>query len=261
MLSLLTLIRKGQLMKNILLIALVISGVFAESSLEVAKKTFETISGYGSSRSRTTMKLQNAQGDENIRKMEIRKYEGARGDKSLIVFLYPDDIKGTKLLSYEQIGDDDKQWLYMPELKRVKRISSRNRSGSFMASEFSYEDIAAQHYRNYTYEGKAQDVSINGKHYLKVTRVPVDRNSGYSRQIIYIEPDTYLAKFGEYYDKQDRLLKKVSFLHYKKIAGIYRIRTIKMENVQNRKVSILIWDEDEIDAGLRENAFSKRALK
>ena len=233
----------------------------AQSAQEIAKKSFEKMSGYQSSISKTTMVLKNAQGSTNTRKMYIKKLEGTNGDKSLIVFLYPMDIKDTKLLSYEQIGKDDKQWLYLPALKRVKRISSRNKSGSFMASEFSYEDIASQNYRNYSYIGKAEKVTRNGKSYLRVERIPKDTHSGYSRQVVYIDPKSYLAKSGEYYDRNGRLLKKVSFLKYRKIKGIDRIVKMKMENVQNGKSTFPIWDSDKVKAGLHKSDFSKRVLK
>ncbi|WOE70243.1 outer membrane lipoprotein-sorting protein [Hydrogenimonas thermophila] len=235
--------------------------LFAQSGLEVAKKSYDMLSGYKSSVSEVTMVLKNSSGDENIRKLQIDKLEGSDGDKSLITFLFPLDLKGTKLLSYEIIGKDDKQWLYLPSLNRVKRISSRNRSGSFMGSEFSYEDISSQNYKNYTYEADVKDVEIGGKRYLKVVRIPKDKTSGYSKQIIFIDPKSYLAKFGEYYDKRGRLLKKVSFLEYVKIDGVYRIKKIYMQNLQNRKSTILIWDKDRINAGLKTRDFSKRALK
>ena len=244
----------------ILLIALNI-GLLAQTSLDIAKKSYETISGYNSSISLTTMLLKNAQGVENIRKLELKKLENSDGDKSLLLFVYPNDIKGTKLLSFEMIGKDDKQWLFLPALKRVKRISSRNKSGSFMASEFSYEDIASQNYKNYTYEKDVQKVLKDTKEYFKITRVPVDKNSGYSKQIVYIDTKTYLAKFGEYYDKQNRLLKNVVFSNYKKIDGVYRVQKIEMHNTQNSKSSTLTWDEDSINAGLTQKDFSKRALK
>jgi len=233
----------------------------AESAMAVAKKSYERMSGYQSSIADTKMVLKNAQGATNIRKMRIKKLEGDNGDKSLIVFLYPTDIKDTKLLSYEQIGKDDKQWLYLPALKRIKRISSRNKSGSFMASEFSYEDIASQNYRNYTYKGEAEKVTRNGKKYLKVERIPKDVHSGYSRQIVYIDPKTYLARFGEYYDRNGRLLKKVSFLKYKKIKGIDRITKMEMKNVQNGKSTLLVWESDTVKARLHDADFSKRVLK
>ncbi|BAF71899.1 outer membrane lipoprotein-sorting protein [Sulfurovum sp. NBC37-1] len=233
----------------------------AESAMTVAKKSYEKMSGYQSSISETKMVLKNARGVANIRKMRIKKLEGNNGDRSLIVFLYPTDIKDTKLLSYEQIGTDDKQWLYLPALKRIKRISSRNKSGSFMASEFSYEDIASQNYRNYSYKGEAEKVTRNGKKYLKVKRIPKDAHSGYSRQIVYIDPKTYLAMFGEYYDRNGRLLKKVSFLKYRKIKGIDRIVRMEMKNVQNGKSTLLVWESDKVKAGLNEADFSKRVLK
>ena len=247
--------------KIILAIALFTVTLTAQSAQEVAKRAFEKMSGYQSSISETTMILKNAQGATNTRKMRIKKLEGKDGDKSLIVFLYPKDIQDTKLLSYEQIGKDDKQWLYLPALRRVKRISSRNKSGSFMASEFSYEDIASQNYRNYRYKGEAKTVRKGGKSYLRIERIPKDANSGYSRQIIYIDPKTYLAKEGEYYDKRGRLLKKVSFLRYKSIDGVSRIVRMEMKNVQNGKSTLLIWDKDRIKVGLSRADFSKRVLK
>lgn len=248
-------------MKTILLVSVLSVGLFAQSSVDIARKSYEAISGYGSSVSKTTMILKNAQGIENIRKLEIKKLETDDGDRSLISFLYPLDIKNTKLLSFEQIGGDDKQWLYLPALKRVKRISSSNRSGSFMASEFSYEDIASQNYKNYTYEGEAQKVNKDGHLYFKITRVPKEKNSGYSRQVVYIDTRSYLASFGEYYDKQNRLLKEVAFSEYRKLDNLYRIQKISMYNVQTGKNSQLIWDQDEIKAGLKPYDFSKRALK
>ncbi|MDM5271388.1 outer membrane lipoprotein-sorting protein [Sulfurovum sp. zt1-1] len=249
-------------MKKIILIGMIgIASLGAESSLEVAKKSFERISGYKSSISKTTMVLKNAQGIENKRQLIIKRLENKNGDKSLIHFIYPLDIKGTKLLSFEQIGKDDKQWLYMPALKRIKRISSRNKSGSFMASEFSYEDISSQNYKNYTYSGDAKVVKKNNTSYFKVVRIPKDQNSGYSKQIVYIDSSTYLARSGEYYDKLGKLLKEVEFLQYKKIDGVYRIQKINMQNIQNGKSTMLIWDEDQINIGLGEADFSKKELQ
>ncbi|MCH9814262.1 MAG: outer membrane lipoprotein-sorting protein [Epsilonproteobacteria bacterium] len=248
-------------MKKVVFMSLVGMALYGQSALEVAKKSYEVISGYASSISKTTMILKNAEGEENRRRLEIKKLEGGQGDKSLIHFLYPLDIKDTKLLSFEKIAADDQQWLYLPALKRIKRISARNKSGSFMASEFSYEDIASQNYQNYSYEGEVKETQYQGESYLQITRIPKDKNSGYSRQIVYIDPKSYLAKFGEYFDKQERLLKKVSFLEYQVIDGVNRIKKIAMHNVQNGKSTLLIWDEDKVQVGLKERSFSKRLLK
>jgi len=248
-------------MNKIILLTSLYIGLFAQSSLEIAIKSYEQVSGYGSSISKTTMVLRNAQGIENIRKLEIKKLENIDGDKSFLIFLYPNDIKGTKLLSFEVIGGDDKQWLYLPALKRIKRISSRNKSGSFMASEFSYEDISSQNYKNYRYEKDVEKVFKDGVECFKIVRVPKDKNSGYSKQVIYIDTKTYLAKYREYFDTHGKLLKNVSFLEYKKLGGVYRVQKILMSNIQSKKYTTLSWDEDEIKIGLKEKEFSKRALR
>ena len=248
-------------MKKIILIGLLAGELFAQSAVEIAQKSYEMISGYKSSLSQTTMILRDKKGVESIRKLEIKKLENVNGDKSLINFLYPLDIKDTKLLSYEVIGKDDKQWLYLPALKRIKRISSRNKSGSFMASEFSYEDISSQNYKNYSYLKGVNEVIVEGKSYFKITRIPKDKHSGYSKQIIFIDKNSYLADRGEYFDRRGRLLKKISFLEYKKINAIYRIVKIKIYNLKNGKSSELIWDKDEINLPLNKNDFKKRALK
>jgi len=235
--------------------------LLAQSGEEVAKKAYEKISGYQSSLSKTTMILKNAQGDENLRKLDMKKLEGENGDKSLLVFLYPNDLKDTKLLSFEVIGGDDKQWLYLPAIKRVKRISSRNKSGSFMASEFSYEDISSQNYKNYTYPSDAKVLMRDGVEYFEVVRIPKDKHSGYSKQIIYIDTKEYLARFGEYFDKNKRLLKKIQFADYVKLDGVWRVHTIVIKNLQNSKSSRLTWDSDKIKAGLTKRDFSKRVLR
>ena len=235
--------------------------LFGQSGLEVAKKAYEKISGYESSVSETKMILLNAQGDKNTRKITIKKLEGDNGDRSLLIFLYPNDLKGTKLLSYEVIGGDDKQWLYLPALKRVKRISARNKSGSFMASEFSYEDISSQNYKNYTYPNDAKVVQKENKTYFEVVRIPKDKHSGYSKQILYIDTKEFLAHYGEYFDKQGRLLKKIYFSNYVLVDGIQRVHKIVIKNIQNKKSSILIWEDDKIHTNLHKRDFSKRVLR
>lgn len=242
------------------LLTLSLSIAYAQTSESVAKRSFEAVSGYESSVADARMILKNANGVKNKRKLIMKRYEKSTGDKSFLEFLYPLDIKGTKLLSFERIAQDDRQWLYLPELKRTKRISSRNKSGSFMASEFSYEDISTQNYLNYTYKGDAQKVKKNGKEFLKIERFPKDANSGYIRQEAWIDTKTYLIRFGKYYDKQNRLLKEVTFSKYRKIKGIYRVQTIQMKNVQNGKSTVLTLDTEKIKVGLQEHDFTKKAL-
>ena len=136
------------MIKQILGIVALSVSIFAITNIEVAKRSDSISDGFISSTSNMSMTLINASGQKTVREMKIKTLEGENGDMSLIEFLTPSDVKGTKMLTHEKLNKDDDQWIYLPALKRVKRISSRNKSGSFMGSEFSYEDIANTNYKN-----------------------------------------------------------------------------------------------------------------
>ena len=249
------------MIKIIILATTIIVQTFAITSLELAKKVDKLSDGFVSSQSVMTMTLINAREQKTIRKMQTSSLEGNSGDKSLMMFLTPADVKGTKMLTHENINGDDDQWMFLPALKRVKRIASRNKSGSFMGSEFSYEDTANNSYEKYTYNDDIKEVQLDGvKHYTS-TRIPKDKNSGYTKQITWVNAKTFLVKKIDYYDRKKELIKTAIFDEYKNINGISRTVQITMTNHQNRKMTILSWDDDKINVGLKDKDFSKRKLK
>ncbi len=249
-------------MKKIILAGLLAaSSLMALTNLEIAKKADSAMDGFESSISKTQMILINASGQKSVRDLLMKTLEGEDGDKTISTFLSPADVKGTKVLGWEHIDRDDDQWLYLPALKRVKRIASKNRSGSFMGSEFSYEDIGNQNYKKYTFEGEPEKVMLDGVECYKGVRVPKDKNSGYTKQITWVDTKDFLIRKIEYYDRKKELLKTAVFSEYKKIDGIWRMGKIEMKNHQNDKSTILIWKEDKIKAGLKTKDFDKRMLK
>ena len=249
------------MMKILLTIGLTATSLMALTNLDVAKKADIATNGFVSSVSKAKMILINAGGQKSVRDLLIKTLEGKNGDKTLSTFLSPADIKGTKVLGYEHVDRDDDQWLYLPALKRVKRIASRNKSGSFMGSEFSYEDIGNHNYRKYSYKGKPQIVTFKGMKCYKGVQIPKDRNSGYTKQISWIDTKNFLLRKVEYYDRKKTLLKTAVFSGYKKIKGIWRVGKIEMKNHQNDKATVLIWKKDKVKAGLSANDFNKRELK
>ena len=107
--------------------------------------------GWGDNSSIMRMVLRNRNGDESVRELRRRALEteeAGAGDKSVITFDAPRDVAGTSLLSHTKILDPDDQWLFLPALKRVKRISSANKSGPFVGSEFAFEDLVSQELGN-----------------------------------------------------------------------------------------------------------------
>ena len=248
--------------KIVLFTLLTATSLMAIDNLELAKKSNTLSDGFESSIAQTQMTLINANGEKSVRELEMKTLEGEDADKTISTFLSPADVKGTKTLTHEHVDRDDDQWLYLPALKRVKRIASKNKSGSFMGSEFSYEDIGNQNYKKFTYAtGEAEEVELNGVKCYKGVRVPKDENSGYTKQITWIDKENLLIQQIEYYDRKKELLKSAVFSDYKQIDGIWRMGKIVMKNHQNDKSTILIWKEDRIKVGLTAKEFNKRVLK
>jgi len=255
--------------KNILLAALVsltVSVAFGETSqqkgLAIAKKADQISNGFVDQVADTKMILKNKHGQSTERLMKVKWLEVTKdGDKSLVIFQNPKDIKGTAFLSFtHKVGDDD-QWLYLPALKRVKRISSNNKSGPFVGSEFAYEDISSQEVEKYTYKFIKED-SYEKKPVFLVERYPVDKNSGYTRQLVWFDKKEYIPLKIEYYDRKESHLKTLLFKDYKKyLDRHWRAHRLEMANYQNGKSTDLLWNNFKFKSGLTTRDFDKNALK
>lgn len=248
-------------MLKIVIASLVTVSVWGMSNLELAQKNDAVMSGYADAKAEMVMTLVNANGDKRERTMKSTILEKKGGDKSLMEFLTPADVKGTKFLSYEHADKDDDQWLYLPALKRVKRIASKNKSGSFMGSEFSYEDLSAFNIDKYDYHGDVEEVNVDGVKLYKGERIPNTKNSGYTKQVSWTRADNFLTTRVDYYDRKKELLKTATFEDYKKIGGVWRIGKITMTNHQNDKKTILVWKNETVKNGLKDKDFNKRVLK
>jgi hypothetical protein len=209
------------------------------------------------------MVLKNRHGQESIRMIRIKTLEVEDdGAMSLSIFDNPRDVKGTAFLSHShKIGDDD-QWLYLPALKRVKRISSRNKSGSFMGSEFSYEDIASQEVEKYTYRWLRDEI-YDGRDCFVSERYPVDKKySGYSRMVSWMDKEEYRPLKMEYYDRKNALLKTLTITDYNQYLGrFWRAGEMHMINHQSGKSTLLYWSDYQFRVGLTERDFNKNSLK
>ena len=234
-----------------------------EKGLAIAVEAERRDTGYGNSTADMLMILKNRHGQESRRQIRMRNLEvNNDGDKSLSIFDSPKDVKGTAFLNYtHKVGDDD-QWLYLPALKRVKRISSRNKSGSFMGSEFSYEDIASQEIEKYTYKWQ-KDEEYEGMDCFVMERYPVDKkNSGYSRQMAWIDKEEYRTLKVEYYDRKNAHLKTLTMTGHKQYEGkFWRAAEMYMVNHQTGKSTLLQFSNYKFKVGLNDNDFNKNSLK
>ena len=123
-----------------------------EIGLEIAREARAREGGFDDFTARQVMVLRNRRGQESRRQLRVQVLEVPDdGDKCLFVFDDPRDVRGTAFLVHAHREGADDQWIYLPALRRVKRISSANRSGSFMGSEFAYEDMTPPEVEKYTY--------------------------------------------------------------------------------------------------------------
>ncbi|MHC4748113.1 MAG: outer membrane lipoprotein-sorting protein [Planctomycetota bacterium] len=234
-----------------------------EKGLAIAIEVDKRDTGFGDLTANMLMVLKNKHGQESIRKIRIRTLEVAGdGDKSLSIFDNPRDVKGTAFLTFShKVGDDD-QWLFLPALKRVKRISARNKSGSFMGSEFAYEDISSQEVEKYTYKWIRDEV-YDGQECFVIERYPVDRkNSGYTRQVSRIDKSEYREWKVEFFDRKNSRLKTLTIEGYKKYLNTYwRADRMNMVNHQNGKSTQLVWSNYKFRNGFKDRDFNKNGLK
>ena len=234
-----------------------------QQGLAIAQEGYRRFHGYGDFTANLTMVLRNSRGQESRRAMRIQGLEVAGdGDKSLCLFDSPADIKGTALLTYTHKTGDDDQWLYLPALKRVKRIASSNKSGSFVGSEFAYEDIASQELEKYTYR-TLRDETLDGNDCFVIERLPVDRkNSGYSRQVVWIDKAEYRTLKIEHFDRRNALLKTLTVSGYQKYTDrFWRPERMTMVNTQTGKSTELIWSDYRFGTGLKDSDFLKDNLE
>lgn len=230
------------------------------SGLDIAMEADRRDKGFGDTTADLTMLLFTREGEQVRRTMRQQVLEVADdGDKSILVFDRPRDLKGTAILTFtRKVGTDD-QWLYLPALDRVKRISSSDKSGPFMGSEFAYEDLASHEIEkfNYRYLGD-EDLGLPA---FKVERIPVDPKSGYSRQVAWYDKEHYRVLRIDYYDRKDTLLKTMELTDYQLYLEQYwRPDILLMTNHQTGKRTAMQFSNFRFRTGLGERDFSREAL-
>ncbi len=234
----------------------------AKRGFEIAARSDRSDNGFGGSLASATMILRNAAGEESTRRMRFQTLERESedvGDKSLVVFETPRDVEGTALLSHAKILDPDDQWLYLPALKRVKRISSRNKSGPFVGSEFAFEDLTSTELNKYTYRHVGED-TLDGMAVDVVERIPRYESSGYTRQVSYIDQDIHQLRKVDFYDRKNDLLKTLTLTDYRDYDGYWRAHTLSMVNHQTGKQTDIVYDDYDFSVNYEDRDFVRGVL-
>jgi len=233
----------------------------AEEGRAIAERSFEKSRNYVDETVAMSMVLINANGDSTVRRMKNMTLERKNSeDYSLIQFMEPPDVRGTGLLTWQNPKGDDRQWLYLPELRRVKTIASKNKSGSFMGSEFAYEDISGNTLDKFTYQ-KLGEEKLDGTDCWVLEKIPAYPNSGYTKIKMWIGKSDDLLIRQDFTDRKNALLKTQHFTGWKPYGKTWRADAIAVENLQTKKKSVLRFLDRKMESGLKEEAFNERNLQ
>ncbi len=233
-----------------------------EAGIKIATEARERAKGFVNSVADLTMILRNKRGQESRRQLRIKTIEvEGDGDRSMFVFDKPRDVKGTAFLVHAHREKADEQWLYLPALKRVKRISSSNQSGSFMGSEFSYEDMGAPEVEKYTHRFLRNEPC--GDLECSVSeRIPVNKKSGYTRQVVWLDRKELRTIKVHYFDRRKEHFKTLVLEDYKKYLDRYwQSGKMTMTNHLTGKSTVLLWANYKFRTDLDLDDFTRTALK
>ncbi|MDE0884716.1 MAG: outer membrane lipoprotein-sorting protein [Myxococcota bacterium] len=185
------------------------------------------------------MVLIDKRGNERIRSMRSFARDQGDDDLSLIFFLSPADVKNTGFLNhdYDDADHDDDQWLYLPALKKTKRIAGGDKSGSFMGSDFSYADMSSPPLDRYTYT-LMKETEVDGIPVWQVEAVPNAKQSkqtGYTKSIHFVRKDNYVVIRSVSWLKKGKRLKYMTVDKLEQIDGIWVPTQITMSTRKGKK--------------------------
>lgn len=253
---------------SVLMLAVIAGLVQAETAQQlgfaIAERNDRSDAGFGTSSVELTMTLSDPSGRTTTRELRIdtREKEGeGNGDRAVTVFYSPRDVEGTALLTHTKVLESDDQWLFLPALNRVKRISSSNKSGPFVGSEFSFEDIAGAELGKYEYT-YLDTVTENGIELDKVECIPAYERSGYSKIHCFFDTEIFQARKFEFFDRGGQHLKTLMLEDYREYGdGFWRSHRQTMTNHITGKATTLEFGDWEFGLDLDERDFEPEALE
>ncbi len=207
-----------------------------------------------------TMTLINSRGDQRVR--EIRQFMKDLGEveKSIMFFTSPADVTDTSFMNWSYAdGSDDDQWIYLPSIRRVRRISSDSKTDRFMGSDFTYDDLGDRHPEDDTHE-RLPDETIDGLDCYVVESKSKDPDYLYSRTVTWIDRETLIGVQKEFYDRDGDLLKVLTVKNHEHISGFDIITHSEMHDVQRDHRTIMELNDVQINTGVSENMFTERMM-
>lgn len=256
------------LLKTLLTTTLTLTSLFALTGQEIAQKAHDRDDGDNAT---AKMKMILMDKNENQRIRELKTFTKDKGEDKLklMFFLSPADVKNTAFLTYdyEDSNKDDDQWLYLPELQKVKRIASSDKSSSFMGSDFTYSDMTSRNVEDYTYKIMKEPV-VKGHKTWQMLVTPKSQKvideTGYTKSIVFIRQDNFVVIQALNYVKAGKKLKYMMVNRLELIDGIWTVLEMQMVTKKGKKTlhkTVLDFSDYKYNQELDESLFTTRTLK
>jgi len=238
---------------------------FSETAYEIAKAEHDLSSGKTSSYT-ISVTLIDKNGKTRAREIASYTMKDGKTDKTVMVFKTPKDVAGVSYLSFDYPDKadgsptDSDSWLYIPAMKKVRRISGSSKDDDFQGSDFSYDDIGKRSLGKDTFSILGEE-SVNGVDCWILESAAKDKKAKVSRRVLWISKETNVLQKAEYYDRQNRLLKTLACEQIEKINGYWTTLKMTMTNVQTKHQTIYELKDMQYDIPIPENFFSVSALE
>ncbi len=239
------------------------ANVSSQSAREISDKASDQID-FKAMEMTLTLKIYDAKGRERIRKITTASKKFGEINKTIMKITAPADVKGTAVLIYDQKNKADDMWIYMPALRKTRRILSSEKGKSFMSSEFTNADMSKPNMDDFEYKILSSETYNDHLCWQIETgckNEDIEDENGYSKKIVWIEKGTYLCFKIEFYDFEGELFKIQYMEQYKKQSNAkYFAFYMKMENIENGRESIMTIDKFQIGSNLNESIFAPAML-
>ena len=202
-------------------------------------------------------------GDKRERKMVSWAMDEGKDTKKIMFFTYPGDVKGTGFLTwdYDQAGKEDDKWLYLPAMKKTRRISgSSSKTDYFMGTDFTYDDMGGRSVDDDTHTLLREETRDGHKCWV-VESVPKDPHEVYSRKVTWIRQDSDTGVYCEFYDKLNKLHRVMTVLDLQKVEGFWTVMKMEMKNVQSGHSTQITVSEPKYDIKVDKSLFTVAKLE
>ena len=207
-----------------------------------------------------TMTLTNKNGQTRVRKIQQFSKDMGNKEKSIMFFVSPADVKNTSFMNWTYDSDkSDDQWIYLPALKKVKRISSDSKSDYFMGSDFTFDDLGDRKI-NADVHTLLRKETVNEKECYVIKSESRDEDYMYSKTITWIDKTTFIGVKKEFYDEDEELLKILEIKKVEKLSNLYIITHSEMKNVQKNHSTTITLNNVNINSGISEDKFTERMM-